>query len=470
MKFGTVHLMLLALVDVAASIDGGAAAVDGGCHHAVRRTTHTLPNSNCNNEAIIDGSIIIGRRRRRRNSASSSHHDHDTVNTNIILHPIDVLRGGGDGAVAAKENTTHDAISIQQMKKQTLNTLHQTSFLMVASTSMVVFSPLPSLTRHLAESSSLSSSYSPQARAIQILSLLSAISASVELFLSPLVGVLIDNLGRKTPSVILNGLILASNLGVVCHPGVWTICISRMVNVLVGGFLTIVANAVIADVFSTASSPDENDDGNTNKSEMMGSTLGRHAACISLGFLFGSMAGGRLTEYGERTAYGASLLFSVLAMLNVSFRMLDSLQFTRGDINASSSSRTVMTSTGDDVNKPWDVVASASGGLGNKVLEAPLSSVQLLFHYGSHMRILSILLCLQSVPVYMGDVFQVFAKDYWGLRPKEFANIVGKCVMSFQIAFQKSCVYSHTHTSPMFVLLTIICTYERRKLFLASLE
>jgi hypothetical protein len=40
------------------------------------------------------------------------------------------------------------------------------------------------------------------------------------------------------------------------------------------------------------------------------------------------------------------------------------------------------------------------------------------------MRTLALLLLLQSAPIYMGDVFQVFAKEEWGLRPNEFGQIV----------------------------------------------
>lgn len=196
-------------------------------------------------------------------------------------------------------------------------------------------------------------------------------------------------------------------------PGVWSICASRMINVVVGGFLVIVSNAVIADLFATTTddnnnisnnnngNDNEHNNKNTSKNDM-GSVLGRHAAFISLGFLFGSIAGGRLTEYGsERAAYSAALLFSLLATLNVSARMMDSLKL---------------------MNR--DTVAWNGDTLRRTFLEAPLSSVQLLFHYGSHMRTLALLLMLQSAPIFMGDVGQVFAREEWGLEPKDFANFV----------------------------------------------
>mmetsp|Transcript_25076 Transcript_25076/g.45365 ORF Transcript_25076/g.45365 Transcript_25076/m.45365 type:complete len:678 (+) Transcript_25076:80-2113(+) len=308
----------------------------------------------------------------------------------------------------------------QAMKTKTLNILHQSSFLMVISMSMVMFSPLPSLTRHFASSTSVGAaaaaaatvtSSSPQARAVKILSILSAVSAAIELFLSPLIGILIDSFGRKRPSILLHVLVTCANLGVVLFPGVWSVCVSRMINVVVGGFLVIVSNAIIADLFATTTdnnnsngSEDENNYKNSSKNDM-GSVLGRHAAFISLGFLFGSIAGGRLTEYGsERAAYSAALLFSVLATLNVALRMMDSLKLmNRRDA-------TFGKWNGDTLRKTF--------------LEAPLSSVQLLFHYGSHMRTLALLLMLQSAPIFMGDVGQVFAREEWGLEPKDFANFV----------------------------------------------
>ena len=121
---------------------------------------------------LVEGtSPIIGGRnskwRRTRDSPSAN---------NIITaakqgggNQYNDIRGGGEAAVPSISSTSI-------VKRQTLNILHQTSFLMVASTSMVVFAPLPLLTRYYADlMSSSSSSAQPQARAIQILSILSSI-------------------------------------------------------------------------------------------------------------------------------------------------------------------------------------------------------------------------------------------------------------------------------------------------------
>mmetsp|Transcript_8840 Transcript_8840/g.18864 ORF Transcript_8840/g.18864 Transcript_8840/m.18864 type:complete len:618 (-) Transcript_8840:250-2103(-) len=347
--------------------------------------------------------------------------------SNSILHPMNnciqrVPRGGGGLGNTNDATRSNNGPGTNQppsqtttiRKQKTLNTLHQTSFLIVASTSIVAFSPLPSLLRHLGNGSSISSSSSPQEQAVKILSVLSALSASIELFLSPIVGVWIDTFGRKQPASLLYGLITLANLGVVLYPSVASICVSRMVNVIISGFLMIVANAIIGDVFSSSSSSKDGYDtagvpkvkeDDVHGKDQMGSTIGRQAAAVSLGFLFGSLVGGRLMELGERAPYALASIFSALAALNMAWKMNDSLQYSSGAAR--------------QCTHHWNW-----GLLRQKVRDAPLSSIQLLFHYGSHMRTLALLMLLQSAPMYMGDVFQVFARDEWGLLPKDFGGLI----------------------------------------------
>ena len=320
-------------------------------------------------------------------STRQRHHLLHRSKSNLLSSDLYKLRGGAVDVDSSTTAATH--------YQRTITALHSTSFLIVLSTSMVAFTPLPSITRHLTTSVSLSSSASPQEHAVKILSLISAASAAVELFLSPLLGALLDRFGRKRPSVLLHSLITLSNLGVVLHPSVHTICISRIINVLCSGFLIITTQSIIGDLFS-----------GTQK-DQMGTVLGRQAALISSGFLFGSLLGGRLTEYGERTAYGCASIFSAFAALNAALAMSDTLDLTTSSVS--------MTDETKSLN--WTSLKQA-------LLEAPLSSVQLLFHYGSQMRILALLLLLQSAPMYMGDVFQVFAKEEWGLKPNDFGKIV----------------------------------------------
>ncbi|KAL7433017.1 hypothetical protein ACHAXH_004105 [Discostella pseudostelligera] len=369
-------------------------------------------------------------------SSQNHHRQHDMTAAVGVGNTI-LTRGGGGGAsstLPARQmtNSTSKSSSLatstsshslhNDLKAQTLNTLLQTSFLITASVSMVMFSPLPSITRHLAKNinnnnlmeSSSNIEHYPEARAIQILSILSSTSASIELLLSPFVGSLIDSptLGRKRSSVILHACIACANLCVVLHPGVVSICLSRMVNVVAGGFLVIVTNTVIADVFAPSISTSRSSSGSSSTSEQMGSVLGKQAAFASFGFLLGSVVGGRLTEYGERVAYGTACLLSVLATANVLFRMEESLTFGKSRKN--------------EENEEVDVILPS---LNDGYWEKPLSSVRLFYQYGSHMRTLALLLLLQSAPMFMGDVFQMFAKEEWSLHPKDFSNLVASSLI-----------------------------------------
>lgn len=334
-------------------------------------------------------------------------HHHHVHRRKATVDRLCKLQGGGGASELTRDRTV-------VLKQRTISALHLTSFLIVLSTSIVAFTPLPSITRHLTTSSSTAAATtsSPQEQAVKILSYISAASAAVELFLSPLLGTLLDRFGRKRPCVLLQSLITITNLGVVLHPSVWSVCTSRIINVLCSGFLIIVANSIIGDIFSGSSGGSNNGkqkDNNLHDKDQMGTVLGKQAACISSGFLFGSLLGGRLTEFGERFAYGGALIFSVMAALTAAFRMADSMDLTASVQAPASSSST----------KDLDWTS-----LKRSLWEAPLSSIQLLFHYGKHMRTLAVLLLLQSAPIYMGDVFQVFAKEEWGLTPKDFGKFV----------------------------------------------
>ena len=124
--------------------------------------------------------------------------------------------------------------------------------------------------------------------------------------------------------------------------------------------------------------------------EKMGSVLGAQAAYASLGFLLGSAAEGRLTERYARLAYAAS---SALAACNVAFRMSKSLDFASGgSLPRPLPAGRKMADDEDDVPAVGSVT---------RFLEAPLSSVHLMYSYDPHMCTLAALLLLQSIPMYM---------------------------------------------------------------------
>ena len=125
--------------------------------------------------------------------------------------------------------------------------------------------------------------------------------------------------------------------------------------------------------------------------EKMGSVLGAQASYASLGFLLGSATGGRLTERSKCLAYAASLTLSALAACNVAFWMPESLDF------ASGGSPPRPLPAGRETTDDEDDVPAV--GSVTRFLEAPLSSVRLMYSYGPRMHTLAALLLLQSIPM-----------------------------------------------------------------------
>jgi MFS family permease len=206
------------------------------------------------------------------------------------------------------------------------------------------------------------------------------------------------------------------------------VCLSRVANVLGGGFNIIITNAIIADLFggSSASSANSSSSGSTTTGggaqaqQGMGAALGTQAAYASLGFLLGSLIGGRLTEIGERWAYGACSLLSCMAMSNVVFRMTESLDYDGGGgyhnsrrLNSNENDKNNIQQQHCDEQGLMPTASSSSSSsssssnnnlslLMTKFIEAPLSSIRLLYNYGPKMRTLATLLILQSIPMFMG--------------------------------------------------------------------
>jgi predicted MFS family arabinose efflux permease len=58
------------------------------------------------------------------------------------------------------------------------------------------------------------------------------------------------------------------------------------------------------------------------------------------------------------------------------------------------------------------------------MLQSPLSCTRLLTRHGPKVRTLGLLLMLMTLPSFMGDFFQVFAKQEWQLSTKSFSTFL----------------------------------------------
>ena len=134
----------------------------------------------------------------------------------------------------------------------------------------------------------------------------------------------------------------------------------------------------------------------------MSSVLGIYFALSACAFFVGSLVAGKLSEFGLSVTYGASTLVSALTAALVFFGMQESLH---------PSKRIPL-----QENKPL---------IKKQLLQSPLSScTSILFRHSKEVRILAVLIMIQSLPSHMHDTFQILVRSEWGVGMKEFSSFI----------------------------------------------
>lgn len=256
-----------------------------------------------------------------------------------------------------------------------LKVLLLSSFLETFSNCLVFLFPAPTLVAKLGSS-----------RATSILSALSASAAAIQIIFSPVLGSVIDSTGRKPTILSAIAMGAVAQGAVALHPSIACICASRFVGTICSGFSTLSSQAMISDIM--ASNPTK-----------MSSVIGTQMAILTTGFLFGTIVGGQLSDFGLPTVYGIATIVGTISLLLVKFCMVESLPLSKR-------------------------VPLKSKNMKKLMLQSPLASVRLLFRHGKEVRALAIVLMLQSLPQNMGEFFQVFAKTEWNLATKGFSSFV----------------------------------------------
>lgn len=258
-----------------------------------------------------------------------------------------------------------------------LAVLRTTSFLLMMSLALVMFSPASALMQQLGVD-----------RATSLLSKLTAGAALVEVTLSPVLGSLIDSIGRKpvmTTSLVL--LCLFNAIAAFHSSSIVAICLAKFVGLLGMSWFFISNQAVIGDV--AAADPSK-----------LSSVMGLQMALVGAGFFVGALAAGRLAEFGGLSlSYGSSAIVGSLVVALVALCMPETLAPSK--------------------RVPFHVPAARK-----MIKEAPLSCTRLLFKHGRQVQTLAIMLIFQALPMFMGDVMQVFAKQEWKLSTKEYSRFI----------------------------------------------
>jgi len=261
-------------------------------------------------------------------------------------------------------------------KTSSLPALYASSFLIVVGNALVAFSPAPALIERLGIDS-----------ATRVLSTLSSTAALLQILLGPAIGSLMDSAGRKPIALASLLALVLVNGAVSLHPTVVCIAIAKVMSSFVIGIFFIASQTILSD--TTALQP-----------EKLSSFMGIQMTLTSLGFLCGAIGAGQLAEKGLRVSYGSSAAVLLTASLVFAVLMKETLPST---IRSSSQ--------GND------------GATRRKfVLRSPFASLRIFKH--KELRTMLILLMLSSIPMFMGEVFQIYAKAEWDLETKKYSSFI----------------------------------------------
>lgn len=206
-----------------------------------------------------------------------------------------------------------------------------------------------------------------------VLSSLTAATAVIEVLFASTFGKYLDKVGRQPALFSMVGVSALSQLLTFLSPGIVTVGLSKCVGMLSIAFFFLTAQAILSDL---------------SKQIAVGASMGRFSACIGGGLSTGVILAGRLPSWQHTYVVGAAL-----GGLNLLWIMAN-----LPETNTSASSTTI---------------------------PAPnrrVSCTRLLTQHGSRVRILGILLMIMTLPMFMGDIMQVYAKTNWNLSNAQLSN------------------------------------------------
>jgi MFS family permease len=248
------------------------------------------------------------------------------------------------------------------------------TFLLVLGGALPAFAPVPALVERLGTE-----------RATHVLSSLSSGAALGQIIASPLVGSLMDAYGRKLFLITSCLAVVLSNATVAIYPTVYTICGAKAVGMVALSIFFIATQTMLSDLYSTDPT-------------MMSSAIGLQSTVLSAGFMGGVLVAGRMAEKPLQVMYALSALMIAVGTVVGMFGLRETLT-------------------------PSSRVSLDVTGLQKLLITSPLSSTK-IFGHGATLSSLVVLLTLQSLPMQMGDTFQIYAKSEWGLETKTFASII----------------------------------------------
>lgn len=152
-------------------------------------------------------------------------------------------------------------------------------------------------------------------------------------------------------------------------------------------FFFIASQVIVSDI--CASNP-----------ERLSSILGVKNSLIGSAFFVGAISAGWMSsKFGISVNYGVSTIIIALTALLLTFGISETLL-------------------------PSKKIPLQGAAVRKQLLESPWSCTRILYRYSKKMRVLALLLMVQSLPIYMGDTFQILGRTEWNLTMKGFTSYV----------------------------------------------
>jgi MFS family permease len=275
---------------------------------------------------------------------------------------------------------------------------------MALSSSLVALAPVQALHQRLNNAS----------QATQVLSALSATAALLEITLSSVMGSILDVTGRKCALWTIVATVVSVQMVTAASPTVVTIAVQRLVSMVAVGFFFLTTQTIISDLVSLqTATTTTNAIKSTSAGSLVSAAMGQQMALSGLGFLLGILGAGQVSEYSVSVVYTMAASVAAVALLLIQFGLVETLP-ARKPVLAS-----VVAAAGQDGH-----VRPPKSPSVRWMLQSPLSCTRLLTRHGPKVRTLGLLLMLMSLPSFMGDFFQVFAKQEWQLSTKSFSTFL----------------------------------------------
>ncbi|KAJ1454879.1 major facilitator superfamily domain-containing protein [Pelagophyceae sp. CCMP2097] len=222
-------------------------------------------------------------------------------------------------------------------------------------------------------------------RAATFLAGIAASSAALEIVASPIIGGLVDSVGRRPGIVAPPLLICLFHALVAGTTAIPALSAAKFFGGCAFGLYFLSSQAVLADIHK----------GNAPK---IAASSGVLFAIVNLGFAVGVQLS-RFLPKDMRYEYGVSAAVAACAVVTALFGVKETLSETDRATNA-----------------------AAAAAKPKRRLPNPVSFVRLLSN-GRRLRLLTILTALQLIPIFMGDVLQLYAIDHWKLGKPQVVQL-----------------------------------------------